>query len=143
MRWYLSAIKLRIQDTSTINQQPFLPNTPIQHVPHDIPQFIHFIPFNKPWNDEDVKSSELYAFIDASVHYMDDNPDPRSHIYGNGGGAVTIYYNYQLIHSWMYPISTRNNFNTMELIQFEKIFLIINNQQQHTNLNRSNQSIAI
>ena len=101
------------------------------YIPPNIPDCIKFVPFDNQWRDDKMNDTDIYIFTDAAIYYNEDNPDPQSHIYGYGGGAVVVYHKHKQIQKWIYPVTSRTHINTMELYQFYKVFQCIINNTIH------------
>ena len=106
LKWWISATCMQIQDVNYLFHQNHLQIQNIHHIPQNIPHFLKFAPTDISWNDNQMKPNHLYIFIDAAIYYNNDDPDPKSHIYGYGGGGITIFYNNKIIKSWINTITT-------------------------------------
>ena len=94
----------------------------IDHMPNDIPPFLQFMDYEQNWKDENMNNEDLHIFSDAAAYYDDDKNDLRSHIYGNGGRAITIYHQKKMFKRIIFPLSSRTHTNTNELAQIKKVF---------------------
>ena len=71
MRWFIAAIKLGINDIDTINYGQHLPITPYHHIRYDIPTIINIIPFDKPWNDNDMNKKHMHSSMPPyTIHIL-------------------------------------------------------------------------
>ena len=144
LRWYISALSLNIQDTNIMHIGHILKISSTHYIPPTIPSNIKFISFDIPWNDKQMNQTDVYTFIDGSVYYNNDDHDPRSRVYGTGGGAITMYYQHRQIKPWIYPITSRTHINTMELVQSEKVSeLMINNTINNIKMKKHQHNIHI
>lgn len=124
LRWYISSKVLETNDAKLFQEKQFVCTHDINFIPDPLPEFIKIQSFDMEWNDEQMSDerNELYCFIDGAVYFEDIDSNPRSNIYGYGGGAISIYYNKELVKAIIYPSSTRTHINVMELDQFKNIF---------------------
>ncbi len=139
--WYHDAVRIKTMDSAMYYKGNYVERREYPYIPDEIPKCIQFIPFEQKWMDNMMKKGIIYFVVDGSVYFHD--KDPKSHIYGYGGCALSIYYNNNKIDEILLPKSIRTHINVMELYILYATFKWMNNKNNYDIIHHADGAVII
>ena len=129
--WYFDALELKTSDTHTYDLGNFALRNPTTYKHYTIPKCVRFSPYTTMWTDLMSILNRIKIVVDGSVTYY--GTDRRSHMFGKGGCAVSIWFRGRIIFQKTIPLSTRTQVNITELHILQIVMEWINDPQNYRN----------